>query len=103
MVDETPDCSNREQVVLAFRRVDENLAGHKEFFGLYITDSITAAALVAITEDTILHINIKLEHCRGQCYDGASLMSLVQRRVLPQSLLARSHRLSSPTVKPRSQ
>ena len=45
---------------------------HEDFIGLYLTDSIT---LVAITEDTILHMNIKLERCRGQCYDGASTMS----------------------------
>ena len=74
MVDETTDCSNKEQVVLAFRWVDEDLAAHEEFVGLYLTDNITSAALVAIIEDTILRMNIKLEHCRGQCYDGASTM-----------------------------
>lgn len=42
---------------------------------MYLTASITAAALVAIIEDTLLRMNIKLEHCRGQCYDGASTMS----------------------------
>ena len=74
MVDETTDCSNKEQVVLAFRWVDENLAAHEDFVGLYLTDNITSAALVTIIEDTILRMNIKLEHCRGQCYDGASTM-----------------------------
>ena len=59
-------------MVLAFRWVGEDLVAHEDFIGLYLSDSIT---LVAITEDTILHMNIKLEHCRGQCYDGASTMS----------------------------
>ena len=75
MVDETTDCSNREQVVLVFRWVGEDLAPHEEFIGLHLTSSIAATALVAIIEDVILRMNIKLEHCRGQCYDGASTMS----------------------------
>ena len=81
MVDEATNCSNKEQVVLVFRRVGKDLAAHEEFIGLYLTDSITAAALVAIIEDTILCMNIKLEHCRGQCYDGASTMSGAKKGV----------------------
>ncbi len=81
MIDEATDCSNKEQVVLAFRWVDEDLAAHEEFIGLYLTDSISAKALVAIIEDTILRMNIKLEHCRGQCYDGASTMSGAKKGV----------------------
>ena len=75
MLDEATDCANREQVVLVFRWVDEDLTPHEEFIGLYLTASITAAALLAIIEDTILRMNLKLQHCRGQCYDGASVMS----------------------------
>lgn len=81
MGDEATDCSNKEQVVLPFRWVDEDLAAHEEFIGLYLTDSTTASALVAIIEDTILRMNIKLEHCRGQCYDGASVMSGAKKGV----------------------
>lgn len=81
MIDETSDCSNKEQVVLVFRWVSEDLVAHEEFIGLYLTESITSAALVAIIEDTILRMNIKLEHCRGQCYDGASAMTGVKNGV----------------------
>ena len=81
MIDETSDCSNKEQVVLVFRCVGDNLVAHEEFFGLYLTDSITSAALVAIIEDTLLRMNIKLEHCRGQCYDGASTMTGARKGV----------------------
>ena len=42
MVDETTDVSNREQVVLVFRRVADNLTVHEDFFGLYQTDTIDA-------------------------------------------------------------
>ena len=60
MIDETSDCSNKEQVVLVFRWVSEDLVAHEEFIGLYLTENITSAALVAIIEGTILHMNIKL-------------------------------------------
>ena len=75
MVNEITDCFNKEQVVLVFRWVDDELTAHEEFIGLYLTDSITAAALVGIIEDTLLHLNIKLENCYGQCYYDASTMS----------------------------
>ena len=74
MVDETTDASNVEQVVLVFRWVDDNLAVHEEFLGLYQSDSIDAKSLVAIIRDTLLRMNLKIENCRGQCYDGASSM-----------------------------
>ena len=82
MVDEATDCSNKEQVVLVFRWIEEDLVAHEDFIGLYLTDSITAAALVAIIENTLLHMNIKLEHCRGQCYDEASTMSGAKKGVV---------------------
>ena len=61
--------------MLVFRWVDDDLTAHEEFIGLYLTNSITAAALVAIIEDTLLRLNIKLENCHDQCHDGASTMS----------------------------
>ncbi len=81
VVDEATNSSNKEQVVLVFRWIGEDLVAHEDFIGLYLTDSTTTAALVGIIEDTILHMNIKLEHCRGQCYDGASTMSGAKKGV----------------------
>ena len=75
MIDETSDCPNKEQVVLVFRWVSEDLVAHEEFIGLYFTESISSAALIKIIEDTVLRMNIKLENCQGQCYDGASAMT----------------------------
>ena len=49
--------------------------------GLYETHSIEAKALVGVIKDTLLRLNLKLEHCRGQCYDGASSMSGVRNGV----------------------
>lgn len=75
MVDETTDMSNKEQVVLVFRWVDNDLNPHEESVGLYQTDSITSDALVAVIKDVLLRLNLKIECCRGQCYDGASAMA----------------------------
>ena len=61
MIDETTDLSNTEQVVLVFRWVDDTLSVHEEFIGLYQTDSIAAASLFKIIEDTLLRLNLKLE------------------------------------------
>ena len=81
MVDETTDMSNKEQVVIVIRWVSEELFVHEEFFGLYETDSIQAKALVDVIKDSLLRLNLKLEHCRGQCYDGASNMSGIRNGV----------------------
>ena len=81
MIDETTDQSNTEQVVLVLRWVDEALEVHEEFIGLYSTSSTTAESLVFIIKDTLLRMNLKIEHCRGQCYDGASAMSGAKKGV----------------------
>ena len=75
MVDETTDCSNVEQVVIVVRWVSDDLSVHEDFIGLYKTDSIQAKSLVSIIKDTLLCLNLKMELCRGQCYDGANVMS----------------------------
>ena len=81
MIDESTDIANIEQVVLVFRWVDNALDAHEEFVGLYQTDSLEAKALVTIIKDTIFRFNLKLELCRGQCYDGASVMSGIKTGV----------------------
>jgi len=64
-----------------FRWVTDNLAVHEEFFGLYQTDAIDVKALVHLIKDTLLHMNLSLEHCRGQWYDGASAMNGIRNGV----------------------
>jgi len=81
MIDETTDLSNTEQVVLVFQWVDDTLSVHEEFVRLYQTDSIAAASLLKIIEDTLLRLNLKFEMCRRQCYDGASVMSVIKNGV----------------------
>ena len=75
MVDETTDQSNTEQMVFCLRHVDDNLAVHEEFIGLYSLELTSAESLIFTIKDVLLRMNLKIENCRGQCYDGASSMS----------------------------
>ena len=81
MVDETTDKANKEQVILVFRWVYDDLVAHEEVIGLYLTHSIRSEALVTLIKDTLLRMNLKIEQCRGQCYDGASSMSGAKKGV----------------------
>ena len=81
MVEETTNKANKEQVVLVFQWVDDALVACEEFVGLYLTDSIISEALVAVIKDTLLRMKLKIEHCRGQCYNGASSMSGAKKGV----------------------
>ena len=75
MVDETTDLTNTEQMVFCIRYVASNLDVHEEFIGLYSLESTSAASILATINDILLRMNLKIENCRGQCYDGASSMS----------------------------
>ena len=74
MIDEATDLSNTEQVVLLLRYVKEDLTVVEQFVGLYQTDAIDSRSLVRIIQDSLLRMNLKVQHCCEQCYDGASNM-----------------------------
>lgn len=84
MINKTTDQSNKEQVVLVLCWVNEKLEAHEEFIGLYMTSSITADLLVSVIKDTPLRMNLKIEHCQGKCYDGATAMSGAKNGVAKQ-------------------
>ena len=52
MADEVTDSSNREQLIICSRWVDNQLTAHEEFIGLYSVDKIDAVTLVHIIKDT---------------------------------------------------
>ena len=51
MADETTDSSNKEQFVVCFRWVDDELEVHEDFIGLHMVESIDAATLYAVLKD----------------------------------------------------
>ena len=75
MADEVTDSSNREQVVVCLRWIDDDFDPHEDFIGLHKVESTGANVLVAVLKDTLLRMNLKLANCRGQCYDGAANMA----------------------------
>ena len=53
----------------------DSLNPHEEFIGLHVVPNICADTLVACIRDTLIHMNLSIQNCRGQCYDGASNMA----------------------------
>ena len=84
MCDECTDSSNREQVVICIRWINDELEPHEDFIGLYMVDDIRANTVVAVIKDTLLRINLSLTKCGAQCYDGASTMSGAKTGVAKQ-------------------
>ena len=69
MADEITDVSNKEQVAICLRSIDEGLEACEDFIGLHYVDSIKADTLVAVLKDALLRLDLPLSNCRGQCYD----------------------------------
>ena len=84
MIDETTDSSNMEQVTLVIRHVTEELQVHEEFLGFYAVDSTDATTLVSVVKDAMVQMNLPISKLRGQCYDGASVMSGIRSGVAKQ-------------------
>ena len=74
MADETTDKTNREQVVICLRWVDDNLLPHEDFIGMHKVDKIDAATIKTVILDVLTRMNLSMQKCRGQCYDGCSTM-----------------------------
>ncbi len=63
------------QLVVVIRWVDDSLAVHEDFIGLYSIPTIQASSVVAAVRDTLTRLNLSMSKVRGHCYDGASNMS----------------------------
>lgn len=81
MCDECTDISNKEQLTICIRWVNEN---HENFIGLYQVNDITAETLTNSIKDALLQVQMDLSMCWGQCYDGASNMSGIKNGVAAQ-------------------
>ena len=75
MVDETTDVSNKEQLTLVIRRIDENLDVFEEFLGMYSLLTTNAQSIVTAISDVLLRFEIPFAKIRGQCYDGCNTMA----------------------------
>ena len=48
---------------------------HEELIGLYSLESTSADNIMLAIQDILLRLNLSINNCRGQCYDGAGNMS----------------------------
>ena len=84
MADKVTDASNKEQVIVCLRTVDDNLEPHEDFIGMHHVDSISSKVILATLKDTLLRMNLPLSNCRGQCFDGAANMCGAKKGVATQ-------------------
>ena len=75
LADESSDVSNKEQLVFCVRWVDDSFNANEDFIGMHPLLTTEADHIVAVIKDVLLRIKLRIEDARGQCYDGASIMS----------------------------
>lgn len=75
MVHETTDVSNKKQLTLVMRWIDEDFDVFEEFLGMYSLQSTTPESIVTAITDVLVRFQIPMTKIRGQCYDGCSTMA----------------------------
>ena len=79
----------------------------EEFVGMHSVHSLKSNTLVAVWRDVLTRLNLSIQDCRGQCYDGASNMAGAKNGVATQILAEEPraiiiHTLQWPRTKPCS-
>ena len=75
MADKTTDAANKEQFVIVYRWVDDELVAIEEFVGLRgLKRADTRSIFYELTE-SMKDLHLDAHRMRGQCYDGVSTMS----------------------------
>ena len=75
LADESADVSNKEQVVVCIRWVDDELCVHDEFIVIKPVERTCAEDIIKVLCETLKDMHLRIDDCRGRCYDGASTMS----------------------------
>ena len=75
MSNEATEVSNVLQLAICLRWVDSDLVTHEEFIGLKDMPCTNAHIIVAELKNVLLRVNLKLNKCNRQCYDGCSTMT----------------------------
>lgn len=73
--DETCDSSGAEQFALSLRWFDSNYIIYEDFVGLIEVDQTDAKTLMDTIKSALIALNIPIDNCRGQAFDGASNMA----------------------------
>ena len=75
MADESADVSNKEQVVICIRWIDDNLIAHEDFISLKPVAKCTSEMIANVIKETINQMRLKVSNLRGQCYDDAAVIA----------------------------
>ena len=75
IVDEASDVSNKEQMVVCIRWIDEEFCIHEDPVELIHLPKTDAETLSSALKDCLIRFSLPISQCRGQAYDGASSMS----------------------------
>ena len=75
IVGETTDVSTNEQLCICLRHVDLNLQVSEDFIGMYETDKTYDQTIAVLVKDARIRCDLRVQHCRGQCYYGAANMA----------------------------
>ena len=76
LADEAADCGNVEQLIVVFRFADKQCQIREEFLGFVPCKKGLTGDAVATTIKEFLHdLNLPIDDCRGQGYDGAGNMA----------------------------
>jgi len=60
MADEATDAGNKEQLVIVFRWVDENLNVHEDFVGLHEIDVTNADFITSVIQNVLAVCNLNV-------------------------------------------
>ena len=74
IADEYTDTSNKEQLTICIRWIDKHQEVSEDFLGFFNIPGTGAETIVSVIKDVLLKLQLSLAYCRGQCYDGASIM-----------------------------
>ena len=74
IVDGTRDVAGREQLSLSIRWVSDVLEVHEDFIGMYDCPRADAESITSTILDMLARCGLKVEHMRGQTYDGAAVL-----------------------------
>ena len=74
MRDEYTDASNKRQLSMCVRWIDDSLNPHEDFLGFYELPNVATNTIASAIKDSLTHFNLSLSDLRGQTYDGASNM-----------------------------
>ena len=76
IADEESDSSNKEQMSLVLRFVDDKMNIREDFIRyIHCSDGLSGNKLALVITNTLSELTLDLKNCRGQGYDGAGAVA----------------------------